>query len=303
MSLLRLRTWKWIGLVLCGTGASVIVASAFVHYRSVQGGGTLFIGRGQVIQTPDHGLRAKDFRPDQIGWHVDVPSWRGYTYWERLGLASAPNTVRICFWRYLVVISFLTMLLWIADWDWMRDRLPRRLYLSLLGIALFASLLCIAVAVVSAACYGRVILPRVDLFLGRGELMGTVVGSRYWNRLPPQPIAKPPRGQRSSMGGPRSVSVATEWFFIRSRWPHCEFQFNWPEVVSEPTGHFRIPMWYVLMLTVGPTLVLLRWRRRTPPGCCRDCGYNLTGNVTGRCPECGNRIPIRLMETPAVAGP
>ena len=24
-----------------------------------------------------------------------------------------------------------------------------------------------------------------------------------------------------------------------------------------------------------------------PPGCCRKCGYDLTGNVTGRCPECG----------------
>jgi predicted amidophosphoribosyltransferase len=32
-----------------------------------------------------------------------------------------------------------------------------------------------------------------------------------------------------------------------------------------------------------------RWRRdrRPPPGCCQRCGYNLTGNVTGRCPECG----------------
>lgn len=27
-----------------------------------------------------------------------------------------------------------------------------------------------------------------------------------------------------------------------------------------------------------------------PPGCCQKCGYNLTGNVSGRCPECGSRI-------------
>ena len=26
------------------------------------------------------------------------------------------------------------------------------------------------------------------------------------------------------------------------------------------------------------------WMR---PGCCRTCGYNLTGNTAGRCPECG----------------
>jgi len=25
-------------------------------------------------------------------------------------------------------------------------------------------------------------------------------------------------------------------------------------------------------------------------GSCRDCGYNLTGNVSGVCPECGEAI-------------
>lgn len=28
-------------------------------------------------------------------------------------------------------------------------------------------------------------------------------------------------------------------------------------------------------------------RRRQPPGCCIACGYNLTGNLSGVCPECG----------------
>lgn len=27
--------------------------------------------------------------------------------------------------------------------------------------------------------------------------------------------------------------------------------------------------------------------RRTPRGVCLGCGYDLTGNVSGRCPECG----------------
>ncbi len=32
------------------------------------------------------------------------------------------------------------------------------------------------------------------------------------------------------------------------------------------------------------------WCRKPiyPPGCCEKCGYNLTGNVSGSCPECGN---------------
>jgi hypothetical protein len=36
------------------------------------------------------------------------------------------------------------------------------------------------------------------------------------------------------------------------------------------------------------------WRdakRDIPPGHCRKCGYNLTGNVSGRCPECGAPTP------------
>lgn len=27
-----------------------------------------------------------------------------------------------------------------------------------------------------------------------------------------------------------------------------------------------------------------------PPGHCRSCGYDLTGNVSGVCPECGSQI-------------
>ncbi len=33
-------------------------------------------------------------------------------------------------------------------------------------------------------------------------------------------------------------------------------------------------------------------RRRTRPGTCSKCGYDLTGNVSGRCPECGEVVPV-----------
>jgi hypothetical protein len=36
------------------------------------------------------------------------------------------------------------------------------------------------------------------------------------------------------------------------------------------------------------------WRRvrhaRPPKGVCRECGYDLTGNVSGKCPECGTYV-------------
>ena len=49
----------------------------------------------------------------------------------------------------------------------------------------------------------------------------------------------------------------------------------------------RVPFWLV-MLTAGTAGTWLWWRDRghPRPGHCR-CGYDLTGNVSGRCPECG----------------
>ncbi|HWE93601.1 MAG TPA: hypothetical protein VG269_06460 [Tepidisphaeraceae bacterium] len=29
---------------------------------------------------------------------------------------------------------------------------------------------------------------------------------------------------------------------------------------------------------------------RVDRGCCQSCGYDLTGNVSGTCPECGTKV-------------
>lgn len=51
-----------------------------------------------------------------------------------------------------------------------------------------------------------------------------------------------------------------------------------------------IPLWLIFALAVIPTCILwYRERRRFPAGHCRSCGYDLTGNVSGVCPECGTR--------------
>ncbi len=68
----------------------------------------------------------------------------------------------------------------------------------------------------------------------------------------------------------------------------------WPPVV-----HFHrnencvlLPIWTFVVGSAIP-LAVGRWRRRGvrfPPGHCRRCGYDLTGNVSGRCPECGEDV-------------
>jgi hypothetical protein len=57
----------------------------------------------------------------------------------------------------------------------------------------------------------------------------------------------------------------------------------------EPSNPFWIP---VIVTGVATLLCWKIRRRRFAPGHCQACGYNLTGNVSGRCPECGTRTGL-----------
>jgi hypothetical protein len=64
-----------------------------------------------------------------------------------------------------------------------------------------------------------------------------------------------------------------------------------------------VPFWLLVIVSAAPGLVLL-WhhRRQRAPGSCRRCGYDLTGNVSGICPECGattgNQPNARALQRP-----
>jgi hypothetical protein len=48
-----------------------------------------------------------------------------------------------------------------------------------------------------------------------------------------------------------------------------------------------LPLWIILVVCLIPTLIFAWLNRAFPPGRCRQCGYDLRGNVGGVCPECG----------------
>jgi hypothetical protein len=71
-----------------------------------------------------------------------------------------------------------------------------------------------------------------------------------------------------------------------------------PEFAWERTTFFRIPLWVpVVTCAPYPTIRVARWaggahrrRLRRLRGLCAYCGYNLAGNISGCCPECGRDI-------------
>ena len=73
--------------------------------------------------------------------------------------------------------------------------------------------------------------------------------------------------------------------------------FHWAHPASSAmrtNRYVAIPLWMPFAALAMPT-ALLWWhdRRRLPPGECQQCGYDLTGNVSGRCPECGEPTLVR----------
>ncbi len=97
----------------------------------------------------------------------------------------------------------------------------------------------------------------------------------YWfwaaNVLPPEVV--------ESLGpyGGRLFTVLPRYFHSGSLWV------------------LNLPLWTVFVgSTAYPTIALIRgplrrWRRRRK-GLCLKCSYNLTGNESGVCPECGTKI-------------
>ena len=102
---------------------------------------------------------------------------------------------------------------------------------------------------------------------------------------------------------------------LAPRWHLCGFEwYSWnASLLSGSSIWVRtvvIPFWFLAaLISVPPVLHLtgtirrrwveLRFRR----GHCPRCGYNLTANTTGVCPECGTAVPAAAPPAPAQSPP
>lgn len=109
------------------------------------------------------------------------------------------------------------------------------------------------------------------------EYKGALTTGTIWvQKLPPQ--------ERDG-GGLRWSILPFDGGFWRSPWVRWWFDWNggaW----SAP--YVMVPLWIPLLALL--LLTGARWRslRAVVQGTCSECGYDLTGNESGRCPECGH---------------
>ncbi len=75
---------------------------------------------------------------------------------------------------------------------------------------------------------------------------------------------------------------------------HLAWWFDWGSLPPSDWWFF-VPLWVPAAATLLATGAAWRLdalaRRRARAGCCAKCGYDLTGNTTGICPECGAAAP------------
>ncbi len=128
---------------------------------------------------------------------------------------------------------------------------------------------------------------------GRGDTslwvsQGTI---RFFDGWPHSQAHAEISARRLTADDRRASVLARRWW---PKWHYEPHPFWTPSDGDSPLvswTEIAIPLW--LPLAVLTTTALLPWyldRRRIPPGHCRRCGYDLTGNVSGVCPECGAAV-------------
>jgi hypothetical protein len=84
--------------------------------------------------------------------------------------------------------------------------------------------------------------------------------------------------------------------------PAASFSFEWLPRVRVTPGRTIFVVHFPIWLLVGASVLAGCWLWRRPRSrsahCCQTCSYDVTGNVSGVCPECGRELPQKGDATP-----
>lgn len=128
------------------------------------------------------------------------------------------------------------------------------------------------------------------------------VGSGAWDADLAGPPSAPAFRVPIRIGNRREVPpVGGRWRTRIGPQPFAPFADQGP-LWSFESSYVRLPVWaLVIPLMIPPIRDSVRERRRLrrkKRNECLECGYNLTGLVEPRCPECGTRIIPEPPKTP-----
>ena len=174
-----------------------------------------------------------------------------------------------------------------------RANVKRRLFNLASGLSL---LLCVAVAVLnvrsrrtanSLSRYSRGLM--IEAAISDGlvcfRVYTTTLGYAYLT-APVWHVSETPLGGISQSSDIPNI-LGFGWNGARLTWPG--------ETVTDTA--VVIPLWSVTLVTgalpIWWLFRLVRGDRRMRGGLCHHCGYNLSGNTSGTCPECGTAVATK----------
>ncbi len=142
--------------------------------------------------------------------------------------------------------------------------------------------------------------PHVPAFSARQHRVSLMNGYLYvhYSKFPTRNLGRPAERHLKIQDPPgmhwETAGELDGWAFTVARAAH-----GWGLDISgnsnPPAVVVSTPLWLpTLLFAIYPAIAVLcrriRGRLSSDPSLCSQCGYNLTGNQSGTCPECGTTI-------------
>jgi len=275
------RVAKWVLLGAC-LGLSSIWVVTLYQPCMIEGGTYFDFGGSKWLIVPGGMPLEVTSRPAPGYWttvlgFVPLPT-KAYYSRHAAGANEAMTTYLMPMWIPLATIYVIPM--WIplgmcvvtTACFWYRDRGERtryRLSSRLRRVAKWAGVFLCSLILLTWGCTSR---SAIIYYTSTHSVIGVGAGRVIWGVV----LTNESPGWQTVNAGGKAV------FWV---WPPITMT-RWVVVCAN---------WF-LFAVIAPIVIILwhRDRRTVPLGHCLHCGYNLTGNESGVCPECSTPVPKQV---------